>query len=126
MQNINIKQTDNSPKIILDYDNGLIEFKGKSYPENTFEFFEPIIDWLKEYFEGNEKDITTINIKLTYFNSATTQVLFDIFDVINEDSKKELLCNWYYDANNEDGLEDYEDFSDEFELLNIQATPYKV
>ena len=124
MNNINIKKTDNSPNVILDYTNGLIELEGKSYPENTFDFYEPFIDWLKEYFDGNAKDITTINIKLTYFNSATTQILFDILDIIEEGDKKELIFNWYYDSNNTDGLEDYEDFSNEFEALNIQAIAY--
>ena len=43
MNNINIKATDNSPNAILDYNNGLIEFKGKSYSENIFEFYELLI-----------------------------------------------------------------------------------
>lgn len=124
MQDIHLQTTDNSPEVILSYTDGLIELGGKSYPENTFEFYEPIIDWLKEYFDGYARDITIINIKLTYFNSATTQILFDILDVVSEGTKDELIFNWYYDAQNENGLEDYEDFSQEFEDLNIQAIAY--
>ena len=43
MRNINITQSENIPKIILDFESGFIEFNGKCYPENTFEFFEPIL-----------------------------------------------------------------------------------
>jgi len=124
MKNIFIKKTENSPKIILDADNGLIEFEGKCYPENTFDFFEPLIEWLEEYFDGNTKEKTVVNMKLTYFNSATTQSLFDIFDLMQDGDYNDLEINWFYDAKNENGLEDFEDYSDEFEELNIKAVAF--
>ncbi len=124
MENINIEKTDNSPKVELNYEKGFIEFEGKSYPENTFDFYAPLIKWIEEYFKENEKEQTTINFKLTYFNSATTQILFDILDEIQDNKTKEVIVNWYYDADNENGMEDYEDYSDEFEDLNIQAIAY--
>ncbi len=124
MENIKIEQTDNSPEIILDYEKGLIEFEGKSYPENTFDFYEPLTAWIEEYFSLNEQPITIINFKLTYFNSATTQILFDILDLIQDGKSNEVIVNWYYDKNNENGMDDYEDYSDEFEELNIQAIAY--
>ena len=123
MQRLDIKQTENAPKIILDYDNGFIELEGKCYPENTFEFFEPIVEWITEYFKNNTDKSTTVNIKLTYFNSATTQSLFDIFDILQEAEHNDLDINWYYETNNKNALRDYEDYSEEFEELNIKAVP---
>jgi hypothetical protein len=124
LKNINIQKTDNSPEVTLDYENGFIEFDGKSYPENTFDFYEPLTEWLKEYFTSAYKPATTVNIKLTYFNSASTQILFDIFDIIQESECEDLVINWYYDSENENGLEDYEDYSEEFEDLNMKAIAY--
>jgi len=124
MENINIEMTDNSPKVIMDFEKGFIELEGKSYPENTFEFYEPLVKSIEEYFESNENETTTINIKLTYFNSATTQVLFDFLDAIQDGKSNTVTINWYYDSNNENGLDDYEDYSDEFEDLDIQAVSY--
>jgi len=124
MKNINIIKTDNTPNIIFDYESGFIEFDGKSYPENTFDFYNPLLEWLKEYFTDKAQDKTTVSFKLTYFNSATTQILFDILDIINDGDKKELVVNWYYDGDNDNGLEDYEDISDEFEELDIKAITY--
>lgn len=121
MEDIKIAATDDSPKVTLDYIRGLIEFEGECYPENTFEFFEPILKWIKTYFNGNTQDITTVNFKLTYFNSATTQALFDIFDELEESGYDNLNVNWFYDENNKNTLTDYEEFSEEFESLNIQA-----
>ena len=120
MENINIEKKDDAPKVIMDFEKGLIEFEGECYPENAFEFFEPILEWFNSYFEDTSKT-TVINFKLSYFNSATTQVLFDIFDILDESGHSDLLINWYYDENNKGTLKDYEEFSEEFEDLNIKA-----
>ena len=63
----------------------------------------------------------TINFKFTYFNSATTQIIFEILDIISEAKPKNINISWFYDAENQNGLEDYEDYSEEFPQLNIQA-----
>ena len=120
MENIFITKVEDAPKVIMDFENGLIEFEGECYPENAFEFFEPILEWLNEYFKDIQKE-TIINFKLSYFNSATTQVLFDIFDILDESGHKALKINWYYDKNNKGTLKDYEEFSEEFDSLDIQA-----
>lgn len=124
MQNISIEKTDNSPKIIMNIQKGVIELEGNSYPENTFEFYKPFIEGLTNYFELHEKEKTTINFKLKYFNSATSQTLFNIFDIIQEKKTNQVKINWYYDLNDENALNDYEDFNEEFEQLNIQAVAF--
>jgi len=124
MKNLEIKATENSPKVILDYDKNFIEFEGESYPEDTFGFYEPIIKCLKDFLKEKEGVDSIMNIKLTYFNSSTTQVLFDIFDLLEESNTQNLTINWYYDASNEDGMQDYEDYADEFPDLNIKAIPF--
>ncbi len=121
MENINIEKKEDSPKVTLDFENGLIEFEGECYPENAFEYFEPIMEWFNSYFEDKKKE-TTINFKLSYFNSATTQVLFDMFDILDESEHEALAINWYYDESNKGTLKDYEEFAEEFEDLDIKAT----
>ncbi len=118
MRDLIIKQTDNSPEIILS--ETLIEFCGNSYPENTFSFYEPVLKWLQTNLPKLNNNIT-INFKMEYFNSATTQILFDILDIICEHKQENMTINWYYKVDNENGLEDYEDYADEFPNLNIQA-----
>ena len=124
MENIFIEKTANSPKVILDAEKGLIEFEGKSYPENTLKFFKPLIKWFEDYFNGNAQENTTVNIKFIYFNSATNQALFDIFDIIQDGTYNELEINWFYSSDGIDGMDDFEDYSDEFQDLNIKAIAY--
>ena len=121
MENIIIQKTDDSPQVTMDFEKRFIEFDGECYPENTFEFFEPILEWLKKYLNQSIQEITTINFKLLYFNSATTQVLFDIFDELEENQSEQIVVNWFYDKNNKNTFKDYEEFNEEFESLNIQA-----
>jgi hypothetical protein len=124
MDRVVIEGTDQSPKVELSEGEILIE--GKCYPENTFEFFEPIISWLEEYFGQDSIDATTFSFKLKYFNSATTQVIFDILDIIeeNDQTKESVQIKWFYEEENGGSYEDYEDYADEFPDLNIEAVSY--
>jgi len=120
MENLNIEATEYTPKIILDAEQNLIDIKGDSFPENTFDFYKPVIKWLKKYFEEENKT-TTVNIDINYFNSSSSQLFFDIFDIFEEASKNKnaLIINWLYSSKNESAQEAGEDFVDEFENLNI-------
>jgi len=126
MNDILLEQSENTPKVIMSQNNGLIEFEGKSYPENTFAFYRPITEWLKYYFNNhtNENKIKTINFKFLYFNSATTQIIFEILDIFQESNMENIKIYWFYDKENKNGLEDYEDYSEEFPELNIEAKAY--
>ena len=120
MDNLNIEETKYTPKIFLDAQNGLIEMVGKSYPENTFEFYEPVMLWVSEYFKSIVKEKTTINIEISYFNSSSSKLLFDFFDLIEENiDKSDIVINWIYDIENESAQEAGEDFIEDFETLNI-------
>ncbi len=123
MERFDLKATDNTPDVILDPDAALLEFKGKSYPENTFNFYKPILEWIDTYVKKPPK-LLHINIKLTYFNSATTQILFDLFDLIQEYAPKNSKISWYYNPENPNAYEDYEDFSEEFSELDFEAIAY--
>ncbi len=41
MKNLVIDETKYTPLINFDADNRIFELSGKSYPENTFEFYKP-------------------------------------------------------------------------------------
>ncbi|MBV5330212.1 MAG: SiaC family regulatory phosphoprotein, partial [Chlorobium sp.] len=47
MKPVDINATLSSPAINFDMDNNTLHIRGESYPENSFDFYEPIISWLK-------------------------------------------------------------------------------
>ncbi|MCK5294655.1 MAG: DUF1987 domain-containing protein [Arcobacteraceae bacterium] len=119
MENLNIEATKYTPKITLDA-SGTISLVGKSYPENTFEFYAPMMDWIKEYFETSAQDITTVNMEITYFNSSSSKLFFDFFDLLEENSDDNTIkINWIFDEENESAEEAGEDFIEDFEDLDI-------
>ena len=120
MENLTLEGTKYTPDIKLDADAGIISMVGKSYPENTFEFYQPVMDWMEEYFAKETKDKTTINMEIIYFNSSSSKLFFDFFDVLDEaKGNHNLEINWIYDKENESALEAGEDFIDDFEDLII-------
>jgi hypothetical protein len=120
MENLTIQKTKYTPQIELDVTTGTVSIVGKSYPENTFEFYEPVMQWIGEYFESNAQEQTTVNLEIIYFNSSSSKLFFDLFDLLeeNQDNNK-ITINWIYDGENESALEAGEDFKEDFETLTI-------
>ena len=83
METIKIQGTEDTPKIILDADNKVLEISGRSLPEDVTAFYEPVLNWLNEYSE-NPNDKTVFNFKLTYFNTASSKLLLDILMKLEE------------------------------------------
>jgi len=127
MNDILLEKSENTPKVIMSHTKGLIEFEGKSYPENTFAFYRPLTEWLKHYCNNysDKSSVTIVNFKFLYFNSATTQIIFEILDIFQDSNLKNIKIYWFYDKENKNGLEDYEDYSEEFPTLNIEAKAYE-
>ncbi len=119
MKNLNVEATKYTPQIVTNSENGTIDIIGKSYPENTFEFYKPLMDWIEEYFNfPNVK--TVINMEIIYFNSSSSKLLFDLFDLLEEyNDLSDIIVNWIYDIENESAMEAGEDFIEDFEDLNI-------
>jgi len=120
MENLNIKATKYTPEINLSTD-GKISLVGKSYPENTSEFYEPVIEWITNYFDTNPTEVTFVTLEIIYFNSSSSKLFFDFFDLLEAKSKNHKIdIQWVYDEENESAEEAGEDFIEDFEDLNIK------
>ena len=110
-----------TPYILMDGENGVIEIKGRSIPENSVEFYKPLIDWLENYTALGGKP-TNVNVQLEYFNSSSSKCLLDIFKKLELLHRKGTLVdiNWYYEEDDEDMFEAGEDYQS---IINI---PFKM
>ncbi len=125
MEALILESTNLTPEIKFDAESGLFELKGRSIPENSLEFYQPVYEWLDAYLENpNEK--TVVNVQFDYFNTSSSKCILDILKRIDklEDMDKDVLIKWYYDENDEDMMEAGEDYSDlleaPFELLVLE------
>ncbi|MDA3882786.1 MAG: DUF1987 domain-containing protein [Bacteroidales bacterium] len=121
MESIKIDGSPKTPEVNFDYQTGLIEIKGRSIPENSIEFYKPMIDWLEEY-TNSPQDKTTVQIQLEYFNTSSSKCILDVFKKLEGISKngKEIEINWYYEEDDEDMLEAGEDYQ------SIIRIPFKM
>jgi hypothetical protein len=103
MKALYIKGIDEIPRVILDKEKGIFEIIGKSLPEDIKTYYEPVLNWFEEYTYDPLPE-TSLNIRLTYFNSATSKFLLDIFMLLEEMNQKNpgVEINWYYPYYDED------------------------
>ncbi len=102
-----ISPSKNTPEVILE-PKGTIKFTGRLIPENAEDFFNPIEEWIDEYF-CNPAEITCVEICLEYINSVGTKYLLDLIHKITHSHLKKnndkFIINWYYKDEDEDILE---------------------
>jgi hypothetical protein len=118
MERIHINKTKVSPEVILDPNTGYVEICGESYPENSLNFYRPVVDWLKKTVE--DKREIEFNFKLDYFNTSSSKCILDILGILEKYNQEggKVIVNWYY--NDDDMLEAGEDFLSDLNL------PYKL
>jgi hypothetical protein len=111
MEELRISPTKNTPEIILNPE-GIIRIKGRSIHENVTDFFEPVEDWITEYIKV-PAEITSVDLNLEYFNSASAKVFIHILQKITYVAlkHKKFIFNWYYEDGDDDILERGEYFS---------------
>lgn len=106
-----------TPLVNFDPEDGLLEMRGRSSPENAISFYQRVIQGL-ERFAIDGGDHFTASFAFEYFNTSSSKCLFDIFKrlVKIKENGKELSINWFYEEFDEDMMEAGEDYSDLLEL----------
>ncbi len=121
MESLLIEGTAKTPIVKFDAEQGLIEIKGRSIPENSIEFYKPLVDWLDLYAKL-PKTHTKVNVQLEYFNTSSSKCILDIFKKLESIHKasNDIIINWYYEEDDEDMLEAGEDYE------SIIRVPFKM
>jgi hypothetical protein len=121
MESLSIEGTAKTPTIKFDAELGLIDIKGRSIPENSIEFYKPLVDWLEKYSKV-AKPLTKVNVQLEYFNTSSSKCILDVFKKLEgiHKSNNEVIINWYYEEDDEDMLEAGEDYE------SIIRVPFKM
>ncbi|MGK7396903.1 MAG: DUF1987 domain-containing protein [Candidatus Cyclobacteriaceae bacterium M3_2C_046] len=111
MDSFFLKPSPKTPEIKFDIEKSLFEVSGRSIPENSIDFYKPVLEWLDQYIKHPNSE-TTLEIKLEYFNTSSSKCLVDIFrrfEKLHIEGKKVSIL-WYYEDEDEDMLESGEDF----------------
>jgi hypothetical protein len=111
MENIEIEPTSTTPRISFRPSEGYFEISGKSLPENSFEFYKPLLDYIEAYAEEPAAE-TALIFRLQYFNTSSTSHFLRMikkFEKIQNEGRSARVL-WYYDEDDEDMKEAGEDF----------------
>jgi hypothetical protein len=117
MEAIKIKGTEDTPNVVLDAAENMMEISGRSLPEDVSSFYGPILNWLADYVK-NPNPKTVFNFKLVYFNTASSKLILDILMKLEELNKKgnEVLVKWFYPEDDEDMQEAGNEYADIVEV----------
>lgn len=101
MKNLVINSTNKTPKIDFNVETGIIEIKGVSIAEDANKFYSPLIDWAERYVKTTELSLTTIKIKIIYFNTSTSDYLINFLKTFKKLGDK-VRIEWYYETEDDD------------------------
>jgi len=113
MEILNLEGTEDTPKIMLDKENGIFEISGRSLPEDSAEFYAPILDWIEQYGKDPNPQ-TNFVFKLEYFNTASSKLILDLLSALEDIDGMSIA--WYFHEDDEDMEEAGEEFSELVEI----------
>lgn len=114
MQGLRIEGTQSTPEIACDHAAGVVRMCGDSYPENSYELFSPVFDWI-EAFLREESRALSLELHLLYLNTSSVKAMMDIFDMLEgaHGQGREVAVTWTYDEQNERVAELAEEFKED-------------
>lgn len=112
MENLVINPTPKTPLINLKAEEGHLLIEGRSIPENSVDFFEPVYAWIDDY-SVNPQKVTIMDVKLEYFNTSSSKCILKVLKKLENlqiEKHSEVTINWFFEEDDEDMLEAGQDF----------------
>ncbi|HQV39071.1 MAG: DUF1987 domain-containing protein [Flavobacteriales bacterium] len=121
MTNILLDGSPKTPTVHFDGATGQLELRGRSIPENSIEFYKPLIDWV-DHYARSPKANTRLRVQLEYFNTSSSKCILDLFKKLETVRSRggDVIVEWHYEADDEDMLEAGEDYQ---AIINL---PFKM
>ena len=117
MEVLEIEGTFMTPHVVLNPIKNEFILRGNSRPENPLAFFKPIFSWLENYLNASENKLI-FTISLDYFNTATSKILLDLFELFENFDASKVHVIWHYQSEDEDMKEAGEEL---FDLVAISG-----
>jgi hypothetical protein len=113
MDILNLEGAEDTPRIILDKKNGIFEISGRSLPEDSAEFYKPVLEWIEAY-QAAPNLATEFVFKLEYFNTASSKLILDVLSALEDIKGMKIV--WCFHEDDEDMEEAGEEFSELVEI----------
>jgi len=98
---LQIQGTKDSPFITLHPGSGMLDIQGRSFPEDSFAFYEKVLEWINNN-SGEFASGVSVNFFLTYVNSTSAIMLSRMLGKLKEFAKdKTVKVSWKYYVDDE-------------------------
>ena len=117
MDILTIASTEQTPSIVLNPIESVYTISGRSLPEDSAEFYRPVIKWLEDFKSSSHTSIDFV-VKLDYFNTSSSKMILDILQKLKQVrlAGKETKILWYFQEDDEDMQESGQEFA---ELVDV-------
>jgi len=97
MENLRIQATNETPEVLLTVDD-VSTISGRSLPENAFDFYEPLLNWIKAMVRTDIKQFTLV-LSFDYFNSSSGRYIHEILHQLDRSyNKNGFSVIWKYES----------------------------
>ncbi len=95
-----IEGTRSTPSVLIEP--GKIKIEGRSIPEDSFSFYDPVHHAIVDYFNSTEVD-TVVHLHLEYINSGSKKYITNILSTCNDFflEGKKMVIQWFFDMDDE-------------------------
>jgi len=101
---------------------GELTISGRSTPEDSRTFYEPVFKWL-DSFKANLPSKIEMKVTLEYFNTSSSILLLNLFNSLvqlHHDKKTSVNIIWYYQEDDDEMQEAGRDYK------SIVRVPFEV
>jgi hypothetical protein len=97
---LQINSTCDTPEVYLSVSE-ISSFRGRSLPENAFDFYEPILEWVKRMVKMNASTFT-LELQLDYFNSSSGRYLYEMLHIMDQSNfRNSYNVIWKYEPDDD-------------------------
>lgn len=82
MESLIIQADENMPSINFNPTTGRLVMEGLAVPENVYELFNPLKDWLEQY-ANKPQPATELIFFFEYLNTAASKMVFEIGNIVS-------------------------------------------
>ncbi len=102
MESIYLEPTAITPEIDFNFNSGVLKLKGRSIPENPSDFYNQVLDWMKEYYKSPAA-LSEIWFEMEYINSGSSRYILEILRNVKkyQQEGKKTIVKWFYEEEDE-------------------------
>lgn len=119
---LHIKGTRTTPEVIFDPAGKQVHIKGVSIPENAWDFYRPLFDWIDTTFSKGGVEQLDLHFRLDYFNTVSARCIVETCQrfLRLSSNKEQVRIYWYYENDDMDMMESG------VELSRVLNHPFKI